>query len=637
MDTRRDAGEFYPGGKVISTRPLASGGDVKHSEFEDLDVKTNTIPDLREAVRELGRRLGATVVAALAVCVAIGATVEKAKLNDLDFDTDPQVVTNVTFEGLAASSNVYTKVETEAKIVELAPAPGDYANVSNRAMNAVQTEADPVWNAEKSGYAKKADLAGKQDALSQEQLDAIDDVDNKLDKSKIVDPLTAAEAPQSYPGYAASADRTGIYLGQKLDRLGEGQELKWEYGHLRLRTSSGTIVFPSRLHVYNLEFVATWVRVLARLAPQFSSSATYEVGQLVSYDLYSGNDDATLYRCTTKHTGSWNALHFTEATIEDILAVLRGECAAMAAKKRDWTDVSAGTRILKWTQQGDTQYPEYVYSDAAGAWVNSHGDRIVGPRLVEAYRQGGDTFYRDKETGGAPVYSWYGSDGSLLGSASAEQLDCTISIGWSPWNVRFTVGNDKVAADRFAFESEVEGVRAAVEQKRDKADNFTIYGDAAIKTWEVSGGSGDNEAVYSRGTYVYDDATGTWVRDEFRAIRRKAGTDDTFQLVADPGAAGEGVMAEFVGFGSHAVDIDYAGLQSSGVVVASAATADTLARRSDVENVGAAVDYLAQTVIPQKVDKTALAGETLPEYPTQNELAEAVKKIFVALGGTIQQ
>lgn len=133
----------------------------------------------------------------------------------------------------------------------------------------------------------------------------------------------------------------------------------------------------------------------------------------------------------------------------------RGECAAMAAKKRDWTDVSAGTRILKWTQQGDTQYPEYVYSDAEGAWVNSHGDKIVGPRLVEAYRQGGDTFYRDKETGGAPVYSWYGSDGSLIGSASAGQLDMTIGISWAPWNVRFTVGNDKVDADRFTFRSEL--------------------------------------------------------------------------------------------------------------------------------------------------------------------------------------
>ena len=147
MDTRRDPGQYYPGGKVISTRPVATDGDVKHSDFEDLDVKTNTLPDLRAAVKGLAARLGATVVTALAVCVAIGATVEKAKLNELDFDADPSVVTNVTFEGLATSSNVYTKAETEAKIVELAPAPGNYSVVSNRAMNAVQTEADPVFDA----------------------------------------------------------------------------------------------------------------------------------------------------------------------------------------------------------------------------------------------------------------------------------------------------------------------------------------------------------------------------------------------------------------------------------------------------------------------------------------------------------
>ena len=116
IDRREDAGDFYPGGKVISTRPVATGGDVKHSEFAGLDVKTNTIPDLREAVRELGRRLGATVVTALAACVAVAATVQTVPVNDLDFDANPSIVTNVTFEGLADATNVYTKAETDAAI-----------------------------------------------------------------------------------------------------------------------------------------------------------------------------------------------------------------------------------------------------------------------------------------------------------------------------------------------------------------------------------------------------------------------------------------------------------------------------------------------------------------------------------------
>ena len=43
-------------------------------------------------------------------------------------------------------ANYYNKTETEAKIVELAPAPGDYANVSNKAMTALQSysETDPT-------------------------------------------------------------------------------------------------------------------------------------------------------------------------------------------------------------------------------------------------------------------------------------------------------------------------------------------------------------------------------------------------------------------------------------------------------------------------------------------------------------
>jgi hypothetical protein len=43
------------------------------------------------------------------------------------------------------ASNVYTKVEADARIIELSPAPGDYANVSNRAMAALQSLA-PATN-----------------------------------------------------------------------------------------------------------------------------------------------------------------------------------------------------------------------------------------------------------------------------------------------------------------------------------------------------------------------------------------------------------------------------------------------------------------------------------------------------------
>lgn len=106
IDRREDAGEFYPGGKTISTQPVATGGDVKHSDFAGLDVKTNTLPDLRAAVKGLAARLGATVVTALAVCVAIGAEVQTAKFNELDLDADPSYVTDVNFSGVAMTGDV---------------------------------------------------------------------------------------------------------------------------------------------------------------------------------------------------------------------------------------------------------------------------------------------------------------------------------------------------------------------------------------------------------------------------------------------------------------------------------------------------------------------------------------------------
>ena len=79
-----------------------------------------------------------------------------------------------------ANAPYYDKAETEAKIVELAPAPGNYAAVSNAAMNAVQTETDPVWNAEKSGYATTNDFAAAYGMASHASM-VSDDVKETLD------------------------------------------------------------------------------------------------------------------------------------------------------------------------------------------------------------------------------------------------------------------------------------------------------------------------------------------------------------------------------------------------------------------------------------------------------------------------
>ncbi len=75
--------------------------------LEDTNVRTNTVPGMRAAIEAIARALGATV-ALLALCAlpAFGASVQTARLNDLDFNKNPSVVTNVTFTGLVTTDRV---------------------------------------------------------------------------------------------------------------------------------------------------------------------------------------------------------------------------------------------------------------------------------------------------------------------------------------------------------------------------------------------------------------------------------------------------------------------------------------------------------------------------------------------------
>lgn len=65
--------------------------------------------------------------------------------------------------------------------------------------------------------------------------------------------------------------------------------------------------------------------LLSDLAPNFSTSATYAINNLCVYN-------GTLYRCTTAITTAeaWTAAHWTEATVEDVLAAIRSALDAKA-------------------------------------------------------------------------------------------------------------------------------------------------------------------------------------------------------------------------------------------------------------------------------------------------------------------
>ena len=132
VDRREDPGEFYPDGKIISTRPIAGGGDMKHSDFADVEPLPErfTDEDVRTRFNQLvsAAKGASAAIAALLLCATTygaGVTVQTAPKGTIY--NDEHIVTNVVFDatGLAELTNVYTKAETEAKIVELAPAETD--------------------------------------------------------------------------------------------------------------------------------------------------------------------------------------------------------------------------------------------------------------------------------------------------------------------------------------------------------------------------------------------------------------------------------------------------------------------------------------------------------------------------------
>lgn len=86
---------------------------------------------------------------------------------------------------------------------------------------------------------------------------------------------------------------------------------------------------------------ATVQDIVERIAPSFVLNAYYAEGSLVS-----SSTDGTVYRCLHTHVAdSWYAVYWTSATVEDVLAILRGAVAAKYTKPATGipaSDIEAG-------------------------------------------------------------------------------------------------------------------------------------------------------------------------------------------------------------------------------------------------------------------------------------------------------
>ena len=95
-------------------------------------------------------------------------------------------------------------------------------------------------------------------------------------------------------------DNNGIGVGNVTIRSTTNNEVEYYNG-------------GAGFHIRLINGKALYAATLEDIAQNFSNQTSYTVGQLVVYE-------GKLYRCTTAHTGAWNASHFTEATVEDALA-----------------------------------------------------------------------------------------------------------------------------------------------------------------------------------------------------------------------------------------------------------------------------------------------------------------------------
>ena len=149
--------------------------------------------------------------------------------------------------------------------------------------------------------------------------------DGKLDKSDVVSPSTSATT-----GQAADAKATGDALAGKLSLTGGVIS-----GSLTLYNSAtgASIYFPSGADASlyfgsglfsasdrtgKVEINGAEAATVANIAPEYSTSGTYALNALCVRN-------GILYRCTTAITTAeaWTEAHWTEATVEDVLAALR--------------------------------------------------------------------------------------------------------------------------------------------------------------------------------------------------------------------------------------------------------------------------------------------------------------------------
>ena len=292
-------------------------------------------------------------------------------------------------------TNYYTKAETESKIVELAPAPGNYSVVSNRAMSALQsyTETDPTISSWAKAASKPTYTADEVGAVSSNKIEEVrtDNAqtrqivttwENFLDGSNVVFSIT------NYLSGSYNLDAAKLRI-------------------LELREGEYHEVFNSRdeilLHID--DFSNRYVRValdaiVDEVAARLASKADRDWGK---YTSAGGDAPSNTVYMTAPNTVFAGGLEYERVAVgEGAICVLTTLGAPV------WTQGDEGT--FKFQDDGGTNYFGFAKTDSYTIGANTDGITVQGGVVTLTY---------NITMSGRPCV-WYKSS---LSSGAWEQLN----------------------------------------------------------------------------------------------------------------------------------------------------------------------------------------------------------------------
>jgi hypothetical protein len=132
------------------------------------------------------------------------------------------------------------------------------------------------------------------------------------------------------------------------------------------------------------------------LAPEFDETKNYSVGELT-------NHNNTLYRCTTSHTGAWNASHFESVNVGDEIGAIWEANGILGAKN-----------LINWKKCDTTSNCSLEYDETIGSYtLTSNGSSSGNVQAVVKLSYADIKNYIGKKVT-LSISSWSQTNSSLI-------------------------------------------------------------------------------------------------------------------------------------------------------------------------------------------------------------------------------